>query len=275
MATPPDAAARPEDWIGLVRNLRRWRRADERAPHKPLLMLYALARFQQGATELPFSTAEVHLRRLLDEFGPPRPTHPGYPFHYLVNDGVWEVRRGDGAPGSPGAEVGKLRAAEAVGSLAADLRADLTADPGLAARLAWTILESAFPPSLHAEICAEVGLDLTPVGPGEAAWPAWSAERRVRDAALRAQVLDAYACACAFCGYDGTLGRVPVGLEAAHVRWWAYDGPDELGNSLCLCSLHHRLLDAGVLGLTGDLRIAVSGSFRGRGPAAARAVADL
>jgi predicted restriction endonuclease len=29
--------------------------------------------------------------------------------------------------------------------------------------------------------------------------------------------------------------------EAAHGRWWAAHGPDEVTNALALCSLHHEL----------------------------------
>ena len=51
------------------------------------------------------------------------------------------------------------------------------------------------------------------------------------------------------CGYDGRLGTEAVGLDAAHLRWWAFDGPDLVENGLCLCSFHHKLMDRGVLGL--------------------------
>jgi putative restriction endonuclease len=44
------------------------------------------------------------------------------------------------------------------------------------------------------------------------------------------------------CGFDGRLGRNPVAIEAAHVRWHSQDGPDELG----------------VLGLSPGLRVTVS-----------------
>ncbi|GAA3773075.1 hypothetical protein GCM10022403_005280 [Streptomyces coacervatus] len=60
------------------------------------------------------------------------------------------------------------------------------------------------------------------------------------------------------------IGTVPVGLEAAHVRWWACDGPDDVDNGLCLCSLHHKLFDKGVLGIGDGHRILVSQHFVGR-----------
>ena len=52
-------------------------------------------------------------------------------------------------------------------------------------------------------------------------------------------------------------------MEAAHVRWHCYDGPDELANGLALCSLHHKALDRGALGLTEDGRVQISSDLHG------------
>jgi putative restriction endonuclease len=68
---------------------------------------------------------------------------------------------------------------------------------------------------------------------------------------------------------------VAVGLDAAHVRWRAFEGPDDVANGLCLCAIHHKLFDKGVLGLTPDRTIAVSRKFVGRSPAAERMVLAL
>ena len=91
--------------------------------------------------------------------------------------------------------------------------------------------------------------------------------RRSRRAGFAEEVLLAYAYQCAMCGFDGALGRTPVGIEAAHVRWHSQDGPDEVANGLALCALHHVLLDLGVLGLTADRRICVSGLYVARSAA--------
>ena len=59
------------DWIERAGRLRRWSRDGERAPRKPLLLPYALGRYQaQGDEPIPFSQAENQLRELLREFGP-------------------------------------------------------------------------------------------------------------------------------------------------------------------------------------------------------------
>jgi hypothetical protein len=102
------------DWVERVAKLRQWTRSGIRAPHKPLLLLYALGRFQKDAGGgLRYSTVEQDLQRLLAEYGPPNRTTPAYPFHHLVSDGVWEVRT-DRGPGSPGSRVRDLtRSADA------------------------------------------------------------------------------------------------------------------------------------------------------------------
>src|SRR6476646_1429416 len=74
-------------------DLNTWKQGDQRAPHKPLLVLYALGRWQQGKPEVAFKEAEPELTALLQEFGPPRRSdHPEQPFWRLQRDGVWAVR---------------------------------------------------------------------------------------------------------------------------------------------------------------------------------------
>jgi putative restriction endonuclease len=77
------------------------------------------------------------------------------------------------------------------------------------------------------------------------------------------------------CGYDGRLGATTVALDAAHVRWHAFDGPDELKNAVCLCTLHHKLFDLGAVGISDDRGMVVSAQFVGRGEVAERLVTGL
>ncbi|WP_234545290.1 phosphorothioated DNA-binding restriction endonuclease [Streptomyces shenzhenensis] len=255
-------------------------RAQRKDPREPLL--YALGRFQEDTeSDLRYSAVEQDLQRLLTEYGPPNKTTPAYPFHHLVSDGVWEVRTDRGS-GSPGSGVRDLRDTGATGRLAPDLRAALRREPELLGRLARLLLDLHFPPSLHADLCEAVGLDLE-----SAETEHLLAARRKRDRRMLELVLTAYECRCAFCGYDRRIGTVPVGLEAAHGRWWAFGGPDEIENGLCLCSLHHKLFDKGVLGVGwgsprsseaesgGGHRILVSERFVGHSPAAREHVIAL
>src|SRR5262249_28419328 len=80
--------------LRLYDGLNVWSGGAERAPHKPLLVLYALARWSRGVQpDVPFADVDRDLTPLLREFGPPRRRlHPEYPFWYLRNDGVWVVQ---------------------------------------------------------------------------------------------------------------------------------------------------------------------------------------
>lgn len=75
-----------------------WKRGDERAPHKPLLLLYALAKCSRGESrEIPYREVDQELRKLLIEFGPSRKSyHTEYPFWRLQNDGIWELQGATG-----------------------------------------------------------------------------------------------------------------------------------------------------------------------------------
>jgi len=67
-----------------------WRKGEQRAPHKPLLLLYVLANYQQGHVRLFDYGTEVHeqLLSLLEHFGPQRKAYyPNIPF--------WRLKRTD------------------------------------------------------------------------------------------------------------------------------------------------------------------------------------
>src|SRR5258705_8261649 len=103
-------------------------------------------------------------------------------------------------------------------------RRQLLADPGTLAAAARLLLDLHFTPGLAAMICDAVGLDLAVLE--LAANPAVAAATRSpRRPGFAEEVLRAYAYQCAMCGFDGALGRNPVRLEAAHVRWHSQDGP--------------------------------------------------
>jgi putative restriction endonuclease len=52
-------------------------------------------------------------------------------------------------------------------------------------------------------------------------------------------------------------------VDAAHIRWHAHGGPDEVPNGLSLCALHHRLFDHGAITVREDLRVRVARALAG------------
>jgi putative restriction endonuclease len=88
-----------------------WKQGDERAPHKPLLILYALGRWQAGHKDVTFRQVEPDLASLLREFGPPRKSvHPDQPFWRLQRAGVWTVHAPADLPLKTGDDLPRITA---------------------------------------------------------------------------------------------------------------------------------------------------------------------
>lgn len=261
------------DWVERMLGVRVFAREGQRAPHKPLVMLCALAHLQRtGSSALRYAEVEPVIDDLLEAYGPTSAkSTAAYPFHRLQNDGLWTVKTSEGP--SPGDSPTALRRANAVGRFVPELEQALAADPRLVAIAVRSLLEANFPESLHAEIASQLGLDLESLE--VAAARSRAATLRRRDPTFRNRVLVAYEYRCAMCGFDGQMDRAAVALDAAHIRWWAFEGPDDLDNALCLCSLHHKLFDRGAVGVTDDRTVSVSSRFIARGDTAERLVLAL
>jgi putative restriction endonuclease len=54
-----------------------------------------------------------------------------------------------------------------------------------------------------------------------------------------------------------------IRLDAAHIRWHAHGGPDEVPKGLALCAFHHRLFDHGAITVREDLRVRVARTLAG------------
>ena len=242
-----------ESVVERLTSLRQAPGKGRRAPHKPLLVLLALGQLTTtGSSELAWSEVEQRLGSLLDTYGTSKTTSAAYPFTRLRNDNVWTLSRD-----VPNDEISPLRAEPVVGRFTPDIEAALLAHPESINEVARAIIEDQFSLTYAAELLIEAGLDPDSVFGS----PAVQSRVRKRDAAWRHRVLAAWDRSCAFCGYDGAINGAPVGIEAAHVRWFTKDGPDDLDNGLALCSLHHKLLDTGVLGLRDPGTVVVSARF--------------
>ncbi|MFP4228974.1 MAG: phosphorothioated DNA-binding restriction endonuclease [Salinivenus sp.] len=237
-----------------------WKRGDQRAPHKPLLALYAMGQLVKGNRWLLFSDIEEDMEALLIEFGPPRKSHhPEYPFWHLQSDGVWVVPKADtlemrkSASNPPKAE---LREKNAHGGFTDAVYRAFQHTPSFRREVARMLLSAHFPSSLHSDIADAVGLTLGPTDADD------------RDPKFRDRVLRAYQYQCAVCGFDLRIGNqgTPIGLEAAHIKWKQARGPDEISNGIALCALHHKMLDKGALHVTQELRLIVSEAVHGSDP---------
>jgi putative restriction endonuclease len=234
-----------------------WRKGDERAPHKPLLLLYVLANYQRGHSRLFDYGTEIHhqLLDLLERFGPKRPNHyPQMPFWRLKGDGFWELQNAGlcSSTGSKQPPIKDLVNYCVAGGFAEEHYARLTKNKNLIGSLAQQILEGYFPESIQEEIADEMGFDIQQI-------------RKVRDPMFRQQVLRAYNYECAICGFNMRHDNASVGLEAAHIKWKQYGGPCEIPNGLALCAIHHKAFDRGSIGLNENMQVLVSEAVNGSG----------
>lgn len=237
-----------------------------RWPSKPLLVLRAVCRAQRGWTaQAPWSWWRDALQPLLLKYAPSGRANPHYPFRRLVGDDLWGIPELETLPQDAFVEPTKatgirdfklswLNAADPQAGLPEGDHELLAADPETARRLVRLLLQRHFPPTTWQDILIDAGVEhdlhtvvLFPADVAEVASPG---PPRRRATTFAAEVLAADERRCVVCGYDGadtgTDPARPVGLDAAHVRWWHVGGPDTLANGLALCATHHRLYDRGM-----------------------------
>lgn len=232
--------------LEAFRNIRVFEHPEDgkRAVNKPLLLLLALGYVQrEGRRMLSYVEIEKKLISLIEEFGPHRATYSAsYPFWYLQNDDngrLWVIENPDRFISRKGKKseptVTELRQKKAQGGLCPTVFDKLKSNPKLLREAASELLTRHFPETRHDDIVSEVGLNLDVDRFGKG----------LRDPRFRADVLHAYSHRCAVCGYEASLAGKHVGLEAAHIKWVQMLGPNKVCNGLAMCSLHHKLFDAG------------------------------
>jgi len=246
----------------------------KRAPHQPLLLLWLLGQLRQnGSTDTRYEDAEGPVSKLIDAYGPTANSRfrAELPFFHL-SDSLWVLED------KPSLEARRRRLldSDARGRLRPEVEALLLSKPGLIETIARNIVLTQFTDSYVEPIFLEIGLD-PDAGLGSESELAAEVDPKAkkRDKKFRNSVLVAWRYQCAMCGFDGQVGGLSVGIEAAHVKWFAHGGPDELDNGLALCELHHALFDLGTIGLTKELKISVTEDFVGKNDAAKRMVYDL
>ncbi|HOA93114.1 MAG TPA: HNH endonuclease, partial [Quisquiliibacterium sp.] len=143
--------------LDAFEKIRRAQRAGVYAPHKPLLILLALARVQRGEPRLvEFAAVDAQLKQLLAAFGPSSAAKSRhYPFWHLATDGsgaLWELsapREILERPAGATPSLTELRAHHIKGGFPVDIDDALRHVPGLLQALASRVLDACFPLTLH------------------------------------------------------------------------------------------------------------------------------
>lgn len=150
-----------QELINRITALNVWKKDDQRAPHKPLLLLLALGRIHADLSRLiPFDQIEVKLTQLLQDFGPSRASyHPELPFWHLQTDLIWEMPRSSGILTASGSISKKYLLDNHIeAGFTQEVYDLLKTNPELLRQVARQLLEDNFPLSIHQDILDKVGL---------------------------------------------------------------------------------------------------------------------
>ena len=253
----------PDELLERFRKLQVWSAHGQRAPHKPLLALWAIGRCLRGEERLAsYLDADRALRKLLRAFGPHRRViHTEQPFWRLRTDGVWEVQDAERVTLTTKGDAHRssLLGNDIHAGFPESIQCALQADEALAERVAHALVKAHFPPTVHDEVLEAVGIEMDHE-------PGYEQSRqRKRNREFRERVLSAYGYACAVCGFAVCHEGEPLALEAAHIKWHQARGPDIVRNGLSLCALHHRLFDKGAFTVSPHRRIVIARNVSGSG----------
>ena len=149
-----------DELLEKLSKLRLFQKDGKRAPHKPILLLYALGQWQQGRTEIQWTEHEERLQGLLAQFSNGKPSMEN-PFVRLTNDAsgsLWELTNyayelGDNYSAK------KLRDAGASGRLGSLFIGVLRKEQGNLKRIVHFILNNTFPVYQHDEVLIACNLD--------------------------------------------------------------------------------------------------------------------
>jgi putative restriction endonuclease len=245
----------------LIASIVTWKKEEQRAPHKPLMLLLALANLQAAGQRLQlFTDIEPKLTRAMDLFGPAgRVPTPQYPFCRLLNDklnkedpvGMWEMQA-DGKmqvrQGSKDPQKEELRAKRARAGFIEPYFKLLLSDKALQDRIIHQILDAHFPPSIHEDLLAFFNLCVG--GPPE--------QDPIPAGDFRQRVLQAYGWQCAVSHFSVSFRKTTLGVEPAHIRWPQAGGSHSVSNAAALSTLHRKLFHLGVFTIDSDYRVQVS-----------------
>lgn len=241
-----------------IQLISRWRRGDQRAPHKPLMLLYALSEYKQGHQRLFRFEDEVdqQVKDLLVQYGPTRKAyHPEYPFWRLANEKepFWELINGEECiprKSNTDPKKSELIKYNVMAGFDEESFRTILENPKLIDDIASKIIQDNFPETLQEELFVRFGFEV-------------NTSAKSRDPEFRRKVLRAYNYKCAVCGFDLAMDNVSVGVEAAHIKWKQYSGPCEVSNGIALCSIHHKALDRGAITLDSHFKVKVSPAVTG------------
>lgn len=146
----------------LFQNIAVWRRGGEPAPHKVLLVLFALGRCYQGKGRLTsYADVDDALKGLLLEFGADRSNYrTEYPFWRLQSDGIWQLQGAEKIKPNVSGDVKKtdLLRLGVQGGFTEEIYLALCTDRSLLLEITDIVLNAYSPRTMHDAILQAVGI---------------------------------------------------------------------------------------------------------------------
>lgn len=244
-----------KEWIDSIKQ---HRKGDTFSPHKPLTLLWALANTLRGEQFVEYNRNEKKLETFFKEVFGKTTIH--YPLFRLSNDTsskypFWEISPKTIPVSSSGdITISDARNLNFKAGFSKDLYEYFKAHPSEVLSLIDYLLQENFPETLHEAILTLLNL---PQGI-EANSETTQIFSKKRDPEFRQKIMALYDNKCAFCDLKIYLNNSVLPLEAAHIKWKAYNGPCTPENGICLCPTHHYAFDKGLWSLTEDLNIVLS-----------------
>jgi putative restriction endonuclease len=224
---------------------------------KPLLLLLIISMIQNETdndNKFLFNSIEKNLDQLIKSFGgrsTSRSGRPEQPFHHLNSSPVWDLHLFNNVEYNNSSTLPTkiLRNPESFGYLHPSVYELLKTNETERRQVAKYILDKFWPETVQEDIVNFLMLDLGIV-------------KRKRNHLYANNVLTNYRYKCAMCGFTGLFNQAPFGLDAAHIKWHSFGGPDQIDNGIALCKLHHWAFDRGAITiLQNSHKITVSPRF--------------
>lgn len=233
-----------------------WKRGSQRAPHKPLLLLYAMGKWSNGQHEFKWQTVKKDVGALLEQFGGNAKVDVSNPFARLRNDlnGELWIVEGELVLGvSDNPSIATLNTNNNSARFHPSFE-EVLRDKQEFDRVVNELLVEHFSETQFDDILNACGINLS---------NGLVLKRSTRAPEFRQAVLDAYGHKCAICDYNIQFRTKIIGVEAAHIQWHNSKGPDVVQNGVALCAIHHKLLDYGAIAFNDDYELIAATGLNG------------
>lgn len=226
-----------EELINILEGLVTWRKGDQVAPHKPLMILFALSKYlNEGQAELHYPNVYESFGNLLEQYTNSKKQTPFNPFYrlYKQTPNLWHSSSPRTLKDTEITHKVLLEMNMPAG-LHPEILELIQSQPRVIQRIIEVLLPKICGDSIQDDILNQLGLSPK----------TYTSVKNKRDPNFRDMIIQNWEGRCAVCGLSLRIQNQPTILEAAHIKWHAHGGPDSSDNGILLCNLHHKLFDLG------------------------------